>query len=643
MGSDATAPMLQRGEDVFGLVGGRLEGKYDIEALVAEGGFGVVYRGVHRALQKTVAVKVLKVPEGLNSPLRKEYLEKFAHEARTIAQYEHPSIVRVLDFGASTMPRGEATPWMVLEWLDGPTLEQEFATRRGYGRTPGEVLGLLRPVLEALAYAHDEGIAHRDIKPGNIMLVTNRRNEVMVKLLDFGIAKSMGRGEQASGGFTATRTGLTAFSPLYAAPEQLSGARTGPWTDVHAMALVICEALLGEPVYPQDDTTALYAEALSPVRPTPAKFGVDVGPWEPVLQRALAVRPDQRYGHMRAFLDELTRAIGQVNAREVSPAGIDPVAPYSVAPTRSMLEREVSAGVGVVPSTFQPVMQTVDPPREPRTTGGPRWPTAVGFGVGVVLFGVGVQFGGGIWAVLFGVGVGQSVGAPASPTSAVPLTPVVVALPVAPTPEGAAPGEVLAEEAPRVERRSTPAAIHHVERHAAPAQAPRMARSVAPTAAVPEAPRPWVVPSPAPALALPAAAVAPEEELPLRLTRSQVTSVLSGLAGAVRQCAAGQTGTAPFSIIIANDGTVQVAALSGQFSGTPQGECMEGVVRRARFARFLTPTQTLAYPYVIQPLHIEPISAEQEPVPAVPDPPVARPILPRAPRQPLRHTEVEIE
>ena len=98
-----------------------------------------------------------------------------------------------------------------------------------------------------------------------------------------------------------------------------------------------------------------------------------------------------------------------------------------------------------------------------------------------------------------------------------------------------------------------------------------------------------------------AAAPAPTEELPERLTRSQVTSVLGGLAGPVRQCAGGETGTAPFSITIANDGTVQNASLSGQFSGTPQGECMEGVVRRARFGRFRNPTQTLVYPYVIQP------------------------------------------
>ncbi len=332
MTRDTTTPITGRASDPFGLVGVRLENKYDIEAVVAEGGFGVVYRAVHRALQKAVAVKVLKVPEGLSQTLRREFLEKFAQEARIVAQFEHPAIVRVLDFGASPMPRGESAPWMVLEWLHGITLEQDFASRRGAGRSPAEVLALLQPVMEAIAYAHDEGVAHRDIKPGNVMLVANRRGEVSVKLLDFGIAKSMGRDEHASTGMTATRGVLTAFSPLYAAPEQLSGARTGPWTDVHAMGLLISEALVGAPVYTQDDSTALYAEALSPLRPTPAKFGLDVGAWETVLQQALAIRPDRRFDHMRTLLTALTGALDEQTALYAAPAWRTSVPPRSSLP-----------------------------------------------------------------------------------------------------------------------------------------------------------------------------------------------------------------------------------------------------------------------------------------------------------------------
>lgn len=96
--------------DPFRLVGTRLDGKYAVEALVAEGGFGVVYRCAHTELQKTVALKVLKIPSHHAQSARGEFLRKFANEARTIARIEHEAIVRVLDFGSSTMPTGDLAP-----------------------------------------------------------------------------------------------------------------------------------------------------------------------------------------------------------------------------------------------------------------------------------------------------------------------------------------------------------------------------------------------------------------------------------------------------------------------------------------------------------------------------------------------------
>jgi len=486
------------GDDPFGLVGVCLEGKYDIQAVVAEGGFGVVYRGVHRSLHKTIAVKVLKVPEGLNDAMRKEFLGKFAQEARTIAQFEHPAIVRVIDFGASPMPLGEAAPWMVLEWLQGSTLEDDFDQRRGHGRSAAEVLAVLRPIFEALAYAHDEGIAHRDIKPGNIMLVANRRGEVSAKLLDFGIAKFMAQGERASGGMTATRSALPAFSPLYAAPEQLSGSRTGPWTDVHAMALVVSEALVGGPVYPQDDNTALYAAVLSPTRPTPGAFGVQVGAWEPVLQRALAVRPDLRYSHMREFFDDLAHALGvgarssvppldygvvQVSGRVLSSAspnmnpdlhagyGEEPTAqlsraggltevdvspvghpmPFAIAPTHRALKE------APFPGTLLPITQTAQPRAERAPSPWKQW-------AAVALLGVGVG------ALVFALSPRSAVEAPVRAGAAAPVSPVVIAPPAVPQPAapaaaaqpamgGAAPPRPVALVVPAARHASQPAQL----------------------------------------------------------------------------------------------------------------------------------------------------------------------------------------
>ena len=213
---DAASDASTGAPDPFGLVGTRLDGKYDITAVVAEGGFGVVYRGEHRTLRKPIAVKVLKVPADLAGATRKQFLQKFELEAQTIARLDHPGIVRVLDFGASPMPEGEAAPWMVLEWIDGVTLETHLASHgTERDRTPAACLELLRPVIEALAYAHDEGIAHRDLKPANLMLTTGRRGARVLRVLDFGIAKVMGPEESGGTGATATQTKLQALTSCH--------------------------------------------------------------------------------------------------------------------------------------------------------------------------------------------------------------------------------------------------------------------------------------------------------------------------------------------------------------------------------------------------------------------------------------------
>lgn len=308
--------------DCFGLVGQRLDNKYDVEAVVAEGGFGVVYRATHRTLHKPVAIKVLKVPADMSGATRAEFLAKFALEARTVASLEHPAIVRVLDFGACPMPKGEAAPWMSLEWLTGTTLEADLAARKGSPRSPSEVLALMQPVLDGMAMAHAEGIVHRDIKPANLMLVKDRSGDLRLRILDFGIAKLMGSEERLSSGQTATQSTLHAFSLHAAAPEQISGTRTGPWTDVHALALLITEMLTGMEPYAGADATEVYAAVLGAQRPTPAKFGFDVGVWESVLARALSLRPADRYPDARALSEALAAHVPATVARGESGASV---------------------------------------------------------------------------------------------------------------------------------------------------------------------------------------------------------------------------------------------------------------------------------------------------------------------------------
>ncbi len=350
--------------DPFSLVNTRLDGKYDVHSVVAQGGFGVVYRATHRTLQKPVAIKVLFTPPSLPDAARKEFIDNFVFEARTIARLEPPAIVRVLDFGGGLLPSGGAAPWIVLEWIDGQSLEAALAARTSRsGLHPMNTLSLLRPVFDALALAHDEGVAHRDLKPSNVMLARTRQG-LQPKLLDFGIAKAMAPDESSPSGVTATRSELRAFTLAYASPEQLGGTRSGPWTDVHALALLMVEVLSGRSPYVGNDTTELCSDVLSPRRPTPAKFGLDVGPWEPIFSRALALRPAERFQHAREFLNALDAVTPSTATWSAEPA-------WSAAITEPRSDDDATTMVSVpAPSTaittLRPAQRSTASPRSRR-------------------------------------------------------------------------------------------------------------------------------------------------------------------------------------------------------------------------------------------------------------------------------------
>src|SRR5262245_56953077 len=253
----------RRVQDPFLLEGAIFDQKYRVERVVAEGGFGVVYRGHHVSLDVPIAIKVLKPARADGSGTRAhEHVENFAREAQTVARLVHPSIVRVLDYGIwraeTAMTESVSLPFMVLEWLAGQTLKADLACRRGCGgRTPAETLALMRPVFEAVRYAHDTRVAHRDLKPSNIMLSPGPGGTA-IKVLDFGIAKIMDDEPPPDTGETRTGGSSHVFSRSYAAPEQLAGARTGPWTDIHALGLLLTELLTDEPPYGTSDPTELY-------------------------------------------------------------------------------------------------------------------------------------------------------------------------------------------------------------------------------------------------------------------------------------------------------------------------------------------------------------------------------------------------
>ncbi|WP_437791897.1 SUMF1/EgtB/PvdO family nonheme iron enzyme [Sorangium sp. So ce693] len=325
--------------DPFGWVGATIGGKYRLDAVVGEGGFGVVYRGQHLGFDEPVAVKCLKLLGSLAPAERASFQRMLLDEGRLLHRLSRASagIVQALDTGAAVSPSGEWTPYLVLEWLHGVPLDREIAERRARGdaaRPLAEAVALLAPAAYALDVAHAQGVAHRDVKPANLFLaeIGGRRT---LKVLDFGIAKVLGELSSMTQAMAETGSALRAFTVHYGAPEQFHhrfGA-TGPWTDVFALALVLIEVASGNRALLGSDVTQLYIAATDPAfRPSLQGAGVSApDAVEAVVRRALAIDPRERYrtagelwGALEAAMATVAPAGAVALAAGSPPAGAAP-------------------------------------------------------------------------------------------------------------------------------------------------------------------------------------------------------------------------------------------------------------------------------------------------------------------------------
>jgi serine/threonine-protein kinase len=277
------------------LVGTVLEGAYRITRLMGEGGMGAVYEAVQLRLNKRVAIKLMARDLASN----REALARFHREAEITSHLGHPHLVTVFDFGQAES--GE--PYLVMEYLEGEDLDHRL---RRVGRMPIEaVVHVVRQVASALNAAHDQGVVHRDLKPGNVFLVQIPGEPDFVKILDFGISK-----------VKAARTQLTSASavmgtPNYMAPEQATGMveeidhRTDQW----ALACIAWEMLLGRGPFVADETAALLYQIIN-LDPHPLAPRVPGLPpaVETALRRALRKKPAERFSSMREFSRDLEEA-----------------------------------------------------------------------------------------------------------------------------------------------------------------------------------------------------------------------------------------------------------------------------------------------------------------------------------------------
>jgi serine/threonine protein kinase len=288
------------------LVGSIIDNKVRLEAILGQGGMGAVYRGRHLLLERTVAVKVLR-PEILTV---EGSLERFFREARTAAATEHPNIVTVYDFGK--LPDGGA--YLILEFVEGKGL-RHILLEQGV-LPPPLALPILREVCAAVEFAHRRNIIHRDLKPDNIMLKRRDDGSTTVKVLDFGLAKTLEEAETSS---SITRTGELVGTPAYMSPEHCSGEDLDARSDLYSLAVIAYEMLVGQPPFRGRVAAILTAQIQKP--PTPLReVNPDLPPaLEEAVLVALAKKPSDRPASVAEWWNRLEAAYVAAYGAKPSP------------------------------------------------------------------------------------------------------------------------------------------------------------------------------------------------------------------------------------------------------------------------------------------------------------------------------------
>lgn len=272
---------------------GRTLGRVRVESLVARGGMAEVYLGTHTTLQRDVAVKILRNAFEDEPRVR----ERFELEARAVAQLRHPNIVQVYDFDTI-----DGQPFIVMEYIRGPSLSRYLSVLHGINRRLelSIVSRLLTGVANALQYAHESGVVHRDVKPGNILL-TSRSLQVVPGqtipldfepvLTDFGLVRILNSSRH-------TTVGATAGTPAYMSPEQAMGLATDGRTDIYSLGIVLYEMLSGDVPFDGETTMSVLLKHLNEA-PAPVP-GLSPA-LQAVLDRALAKTADDRFDTPKEF------------------------------------------------------------------------------------------------------------------------------------------------------------------------------------------------------------------------------------------------------------------------------------------------------------------------------------------------------
>jgi predicted Ser/Thr protein kinase len=278
------------------VVGETIAGRYELEEVVGHGGMSSVYRAHDSLLERYVALKVLHQQYNEDE----DFVERFKREARSVAQLQHPNIVTVIDRGEE-----DGRQYIVFEFIDGENLK-ELVVRKGR-LDVRDALEIALEVAQGLAFAHEHGLVHRDVKPQNVLLNGDGR----AKVTDFGIARSL---DVEHG---VTQTGTVLGTSNYIAPEQASGQPVDVHTDVYSLGIVLYEMLTGEVPFPGENFVAVAMKHIQEPSPSVLDVRGDV-PLRitEMVDRALEKDPEHRFPTMNAFAAEIEASLAELDQGE---------------------------------------------------------------------------------------------------------------------------------------------------------------------------------------------------------------------------------------------------------------------------------------------------------------------------------------
>ena len=289
---------------------GQKLGKYVLTDKLGEGGMGMVFGGLHEALGRQVAVKLLRGEFARNELV----VTRFQQEAEAVSRIGHSNIVAIYDFGH--LPDGSL--YYVMERIKGLTLTQRMAQQPPL--TPQEAVGIFSQICRALHATHTRGIVHRDLKPDNVLLVPQDSGIPHVKVLDFGVAKmrdpdAAAESAKNEGGANLTKVGALLGTPTYMAPEQITSSNTVDGrADLYSLGAMLYEALTGQPPFGRAELMVILTKHVKEAVVPPsqkAQPGVTIPPaLDTFVVRTLAKNPEHRPKDPNAFITELEQAWG---------------------------------------------------------------------------------------------------------------------------------------------------------------------------------------------------------------------------------------------------------------------------------------------------------------------------------------------